>query len=260
MVAYSNTSQLPCARLVAGLAAAVVLLLVTAAAATAATRQVAPRGVDSGDCLAAPCASLGYAYGQSAGGDAVQVAPGSYGVQRVPSGSKAVTFRGGRDVVVRQVVNDASNVVFDGINVDAAGSRPRGAAFELGGSGVTVSNARLGNVIDEKVMLARDAGFTVDNVEFHDVRSTAPTGRTTSASTRSGRLASRCRNSTFRDCATMDVFFTYGSWWSPAAARLRERDDREQRLRHTNMEDDGDLALLQPLRRHGSAPAARPIR
>ena len=204
--AYSRTRLL--------LALAAVFCLLGASSAAAATRLVSTAGSDSGNCTAAPCASFNHAYNQAAAGDVIVVAPGNYGVQRAPGGSKPVTFLGGPGVVVRQMVNDASNVTYDGINVDAGGTQTDGAAFELGGDGTTVRNASIGNVSDEKAMLATGANLTVDNVTFHD------------AVYRTDGVHMEClyaimvpgftlRNSTFRDCAIMDVFFTYGTWWTP---------------------------------------------
>jgi hypothetical protein len=203
---------MPCAR-VAALTVFVAALL-AAAPASAATRQVAPVGADAGDCRLVPCATFGYAYGQSADGDVISVAAGSYPPQYVPSGSKAVTFAGGPGVKVRQVDNQANNVVYDGINVDAGGTKTTGAAFELGGSNVTVRNATVGNVADEKGMLARGAGHLIDNVTFHDAVYKTD-GVHMECLYAIGVPGFTLRNSTFRDCAVMDVLFTYGSWWSP---------------------------------------------
>jgi hypothetical protein len=236
-VSLPNIFVLPCARFVAAPATIVALILVTASAASAATRAVAPVGADSGDCTLAPCASLHYAYGQSASGDVILVAPGSYGVQRVPSGSKAVTFRGGPGVVLRQMVNDASNVTYDGINVDAGRVQTDGAAFELGGSGVTVRNASLGNVVDEKVMLARNAGHTIDNVTFHDAIYRTD-GTHMECLYAIGVPGFTLRNSTFRDCAVMDAFFTYGSWWTPKPPAYGNVTIENNVFGHSEMEDN----------------------
>jgi hypothetical protein len=217
---------------------ALVIAVLGAAPASAATRLVAPGGDDSGNCLVAPCASFGYAYGQSVSGDVINVASGTYGRQSVPSGSKSVTFLGLPDVKVRQVDNQASNVVYDGINVDAGGSKTSGAAFELGGSNVTVRNASVGNVVDEKGMLARGANHTIDNVTFHD------------AVLRTDGVHMEClyalqvpgftlRNSTFRDCAIMDAFFTYGSWWSPKPPAYGNITIENNVFAHPEMEDNG---------------------
>jgi hypothetical protein len=188
--------------------------LLQAAPAWSTTRSVSPGGADSGGCVSAPCATFGYAYGQSAAGDIINVAAGAYGRQSVPAGSTAVTFRGGLGVVLRQMVNDASNVTYDGINVDAGGVQTDGAAFELGGNGTTVKNASIGNVVDEKAMLASGANLTVDNVTFHDAVYRTD-GTHMECLYAIGVPGFTIRNSTFRDCAVMDLFFTYGTWWSP---------------------------------------------
>ena len=231
-----NIFAMPRAR--AAAFAVFVIALLAAAPASAATRLVAPAGADSGDCQQAPCASFGYAYGQAANGDVISVAPGSYGPQPVPAGSKAVTFLGAPGVRVRQVDNQASNVTYDGINVDAGGTKTTGAAFELGGSGVTVKNASVGNVADEKGMLARGVNHTIDNVTFHD------------AVYKSDGVHMEClyalqvtgfvlRNSTFRDCAIMDVLFTYGSWWTPKPPAYGNVTIENNVFSHPEMENNG---------------------
>jgi hypothetical protein len=59
--------------------AATWLLLVTGqAAAAAATRLVSPSGSDSGDCVASPCATIGFAVSQAGAGDTISVAAGTY--------------------------------------------------------------------------------------------------------------------------------------------------------------------------------------
>src|SRR3954468_22131866 len=96
--------------------ACVFACLSLAPGAQAATRQVAPGGADRGDCSAAPCGSFAYAYGQAAAGDAVDVAAGVYGPQEVPSGEKAVLFRGRPGNKVRQLFVFAGHTTFDGID------------------------------------------------------------------------------------------------------------------------------------------------
>ena len=132
----------------------------------------------------------------------------------MPSGTKTVTFKGGPGVIVRQLISDASNVTYDGVEVDAGGVKTTWAALELHGDGATFKNSRVGNVVDEKGLLVTGDNHTVDNVEFHD------------AVLRTDGVHMECiyaigvqgftiRNSRFHDCAVMDLFFTYGSWWSP---------------------------------------------
>ncbi len=196
-----------------------VLLLTTAASACADPRRVAPGGADSGDCLSSPCASLEYAYGQSADGDVVQVEAGVYGPQRVPSGAKRVAFQGVAGNKVRKLDNHASNVAFIGIDVDAGFTTPAGAAFENHGEGrnVIFMNGRIGNVVDQKGALfggssTPDSGnLVIDNVEFHDVlQKTAGVHNECVFSQAPGLTI---RNSTFRNCATMDLFIVRGDWW-----------------------------------------------
>jgi hypothetical protein len=207
-----NIFAVPCARALA-LAVLVMAAFATAPAA-AATRHLAASGADAGDCVARPCASFRYAYGRSASGDVISVASGLYPRQQIGSGSKSVTFRGGPGVVLRQMLSDASNVTYDGINVDAGGVQTEGAAFEVGGDRATVKNASIGNVVDEKGMLASGTNTTVDNVVLHDVVMRTD-GTHMECLYAIGVQGLTVRNSLFRDCAVMDLFFTYGSWWSP---------------------------------------------
>ena len=198
--------------------AALVLTCGAAAPASAATRLVAPAGSDAGNCTNAPCASLGHAYAVARSGDVVRVAPGVYGEQRVRNGSKSVTFKGGPGVILRQMSSDANNVTYNGINVDAAGRKTTNSAFGVSGDNTTVKNARIGNLTDEKAMLATGANITIDNVLFHDAVLTSA-GQDQDVHMEClyaiGVPGFTIRNSTFRDCAIMDILFTYGSWWSP---------------------------------------------
>lgn len=67
------------------LAALVVLAAALAAPAAAGAGQllevVGPGGADSGDCVAAPCATIGYAVAQAEPGDTVRIAAGGYDEQ-----------------------------------------------------------------------------------------------------------------------------------------------------------------------------------
>ena len=187
-------------------------LLVAAPVASAATRQVAPGAPNAGSCLTSPCGSFGYVYGQSGAGDVVRVAPGSYPPQVVPAGTKAVVFRGTGLPKLRELDSAASNVVFDGLEVD--GAFVKQLAFHSNGDNAAFRNGRIGNVTDEKGALVSGSNFTFDNVVFHDVRSTAPTIHNECIYA-IGVPGITIRNSLFHHCATMDLFFTYGDWWSP---------------------------------------------
>jgi hypothetical protein len=176
---------------------------------------LSPTGSDTAACTqAAPCRSMTRGYNVASTGNVIQMAAGVYPEQDVPSGTKAVTFKGGAGVVVRQLISDGSNATFDGIEVDAGGVKTTWAALELHGDNQTFKNARVGNVVDEKGLLVTGDNHTIDNVEFHD------------AVLRTEGIHMECvyaigvdgftiRNSSFRNCAVMDLFFTYGSWWTP---------------------------------------------
>ncbi len=195
-------------------------LLFCAPAAQAATRQISPGGADAGDCIAAPCGSFAYVYGQAAAGDTVTVNAGVFGPQRVPSGTKAVTFKGVAGNKVRQLHVFASNTTYDGIDIDANGqTTENGAAFETRDSArnVTFRNGRIGNVTDEKGALLggsdtpESQNIVIDNVEFHDVVQVGPEVHNECIYSQSPGLT--VRNSTFRNCATMDLMITRGDWW-----------------------------------------------
>jgi hypothetical protein len=205
------------ARRLAALAAAVVAMLASAPAASAAMRLVSPSGSDGGNCLSAPCATLARAYNVAAAGDVISIAPGVYPRQEIPSGSKAVTFSGQAGNKIRQLHNHAANVTFDGIDVDANFATPTGAAFESNAEGVTVKNSRIGNVIDEKGALLGGWSSTasmrvvLDNVIFHDVYQEGEGVHNECLFSQVPGLT--VRNSTFTNCATMDMMITRGDWW-----------------------------------------------
>ena len=184
--------------------------LVLPAAANAATIYVPGQFPD-----------LGTAYRAASEGDVIELAAGSHPDQDVPGGTKRVTFRGVPGAKVRTLENSASNVTFQGISVDAGFAKTAGFQNH-GAEHVTFRDASIGNVADEKGALVSGSHFTFDNVVFHDAIMT-PGGEDSG-------VHMECvyaivvphftvRNSTFRDCSVMDLFFTYGTWW----ARCRRR-------------------------------------
>jgi Bacterial TSP3 repeat len=221
---------------------------------------LSPSGSDSAACSqAAPCQSMARGYAVAAAGQVVQLAAGTYPRQDVPAGTKAVTFRGGPGVSVRQLMSNASNATYDGIEVDAGGLHTTGAALEIHGSGTTFKNAAVGNVVDEKGLLVVGANHTVDNVVFHD------------AILRTNGVHMECvyaigvpgftiRNSTFRDCAVMDLFFTYGSWWTPQPPSYGNVTIENNVFSHPEMESNGGWhyysLYINPV---GPAGAADPL-
>jgi hypothetical protein len=201
---------------VRSIALAVGLLAVflgTASAATAAVRTVAPVGSDSGDCTVVPCRSMGYAYNRAAAGDTILVAPGQYGEQTVPDGTKAVTLQAAPGATFSALRNHAANVVYDGFDVDVGRAKDLGF-HNSGADNVTFRNGRIGNITDEKGALITGRNFTFDNVIFHDVYVSDDEvhNECVYALDVTGMTV---RNSHFYNCATMDLFFTYGTWWNP---------------------------------------------
>jgi hypothetical protein len=185
---------------------AALIFVVAAPSAGAATRRINPGQ------------SFESAYNASKAGDVVEVGPGVYGPQVVPDGTKAVTFRGLPGNKIRKLDNHASNVTFDGLDVDANFATPDGAAYENHGvPNVTFKNGRIGNVIDQKGALV--GGWTstaslntvFDNVVFHDVLQIGDGIHNECLFSQAPGLV--VRNSTFRGCATMDLMVTRGDWW-----------------------------------------------
>jgi len=200
-------------------AVSVLAFLAFTSTAAAATRLVGPAGSDSGNCTAAPCATLGYAYGQAGSGDVITIAAGAYGPQHVPGGTKSVTFRGAAGNKIRQLMSDADNVTYDGLDLDAGGTKTDGAVFETGGAAhVTLKNSKVGNVVDQKGALLggqespASLHTVIDNVLFHDVMYSG-SGDVHQECVFSQTAGLTLRNSTFTNCSTMDISINRGDWW-----------------------------------------------
>jgi hypothetical protein len=199
---------------------AVLVAVLAAAPAQAATLHISPSGTGSSCTQTAPCDTVREAYNVAASGDVIQLAAGSYpsqGTFNNPAtafgGTKQVTVRGGPGVRVRQLFSRAANVTFDGLDMDAGGSRTSGAVFEAYGPNTVFKNGRIGNVVDEKGALIGGAtGFVFDHVVFHDVIVTSSTVHNECVFSQAPNIT--IRNSRFTNCATMDVFFTCGGQYS----------------------------------------------
>lgn len=191
---------------------------------TGASLYLSPSGSDAAACTqAAPCRTFERTYALAASGAVVSVGAGVYPAQNFaggaqasqPAGTKAITFLGQPGNAVRQLHVGSPNMTFDGINVDAGGAKTSGAAFENGGGdNLVFKNGSIGNVTDEKGALVDGNNILFDNVLFHD------------AVLQTDGVHMEClyaivvpgmtiRNSTFTNCAVMDLFFTYGDWWVP---------------------------------------------
>ena len=189
------------------LLATIVALLIPATAG-ADTRRIGPG------------TSFASAYNAAKAGDVIEVGPGVYGPQEVPAGTKAVTFRGLPGNKIRQLQNSAAHITFEGLDVDAGGGTPNGAVWENHGDTahhVTFRNGRVGNTTDQKGALLGGWSSTasqhvvIDNVEFHDVIQQGPEVHNECIFSQSPGVT--IRNSTFRNCATMDLFLVRGDWW-----------------------------------------------
>ena len=187
---------------------------------------MSPSGSDTAACSAsAPCKSFARAYTVASSGAVVSVGAGVYGSQffaggyggSQSQGTKTLTFRGEPGNSVRQLHFHSPNLTFDGINVDAGGAQlgdTDGATFENGGEPFTFKNGSIGNVVDQKGAMIDGPGMVFDNVRFHDVviRTAGVHSECIFASVPEGMIV---RNSTFENCAVMDIFFVYPDWWSP---------------------------------------------
>ena len=87
-----------------------------------------------------------------------------------------MTFQGLPGNKIRQLVNDADNVTFDGLDLDAGGTTTTARCSRPAArSDVTFRNGRIGNVVDEKGAMIGGSvepaplNVVIDNVEFHDV-------------------------------------------------------------------------------------------
>ncbi|MBN1529802.1 MAG: hypothetical protein JW895_12135 [Thermoleophilaceae bacterium] len=217
------------------------IVIAVAAGATLAGCQpvyLSPTGNDAGNCTRSqPCRTFarGAQAAQQQKRVLVHVGRGTYPPQTVPAGNRPLLFAGEPGAKVRTLDNAASGVTFSGLDVDAAFGKT--LAFHNSGDNATFKNGRIGNVTDEKGALVSGRNFKFDNVVFHDVRVTDPSvhNECLYAIVVPGM---KLRNSTFMRCATMDAFFTYGSWWNPLPPAYGDVTIENNVFAHT-LKDDG---------------------
>jgi hypothetical protein len=201
--------------------------------AESATRYLSPSGADSGTCssIVSACRSFDYAYRQSAPGDIVQVAAGSYGGQSIPivSGRSlpAVEFRPapGARPVLNGLNIDGSFVTVRGmrtgnVNIDA-GSTIVQHATVVDGEGVSIwmNNVRnvtmrggsFGGIANKQPVMVGAApeshNVTFDGVEFHDATATRSDVHTECLMANNVQGLT-IKNSLFRNCAYFGVLIS----------------------------------------------------
>jgi hypothetical protein len=183
------------------------------------TRQATPGSYQD----AAACSSFAAAYTAANSGDTVGVRPGTYPAQKFAGGyqstqargTKTLTFRGDPGAIVRQINAGSPNLTYDGLDLDAGATKTSGPVFANGGGdNVTFRNGRIGNVVDEKGALVDGTNLVFENVTFHDVviRTSGVHSECMFAEVPEKMIV---RNSTFTNCAVMDIFFVWPDWWSP---------------------------------------------
>jgi hypothetical protein len=220
------------------IAAAFVVLAVVAGGATGATSALAAGGTfymatsgsDANPCTAAaPCKSMNRAFAVAQPGDTILVQSGDYGAQAL-NGSKAspgVIFKPapGATPTFGEVRGSYSGAEFDNLTmsyyVDAGSAHdtfrnirvPPGSAFYIrsaddikmigGEVGPTTDiNAQIGEAYQSSV---RSTNILIDGVNFHDMLRT-PTAHMECLFVQEVNGIT-IRNSTFTNCAIMDVYF-----------------------------------------------------
>lgn len=131
-------------------------------AAGAATLNVAPGGEDVGDCVVAPCATIGFAVGLAADGDTVSVAAGEYPLAASVVVDKAVTISGaqaGVDARDRELPAAEETVV-----VPADGATIPGGLIRLSAPGAGVDGFRVeGHTQSAVQLMIGGSGYAVRN-------------------------------------------------------------------------------------------------
>jgi hypothetical protein len=220
------------------LAAVVIAVIFWPSDAEGAQRFVATTGADAGACNPAPCQSFGYAYRQSAPGDVVEVAAGSYGGQTIPlvagrtgpavefrpaTGAKValggLNLRGGF-VTVRDMVTGWLDI--DGSpNGGSSGAPPLQSAAVINGSGggiwirnvdnLLIQGGAYGPIVDKPLVQIgaepTSRNIVFDGVDFHDATASGD-GVHMECMWAGSTIGLTVRNSIFRNCSHFDIFFT----------------------------------------------------
>jgi hypothetical protein len=189
-----------------------------AAAVATPTLYLSPNGSDSGACTdASPCRTVAHVYAVAAPGSTIQVNSGRYGDQTTPIGTKTLLFLGSGSPVFHSLHVSAANLTFDGVNIDARFAKRKALEVEPV-RGFVFKNASIGNVTDDSGVLVGGSSVpgellhpVFDHVAFHDVLVTNQYVHNECVYSQASGLT--VLDSTFTDCATMDLFITRGDWW-----------------------------------------------
>jgi hypothetical protein len=158
-------------------------------------------------------------------GDVAHVEAGVYPAQAVPGSCDRLIFAADGPVTVAnqaggglQATLDVAgdDLAFVGVDVDSNGAARIGV--HSSGDRISYRNLSIGDVADEKGVLVSGTDVEFDDVLFHDVLLTsAGAARDVHNECVYAIVVERFRvtDSTFRDCSTMDLMLTYGTWWDP---------------------------------------------
>jgi hypothetical protein len=147
----------------------------------------------------------------------VVLKPGDHGNQVLncdASHGKLIVAEAG--AVLRQLNAHCDLVHYQGLHIDAQNADAK-QALDLSGNGVVFRDGLVENVLNEKNIVS-GADITVENSTFRHVwMDDAGVARDVHQECiyAIGVPRLRLTGNRFEDCGVMDVFFTYGSWWTP---------------------------------------------
>ena len=197
------------------------------------TLYLSPSGSDSAACTsAAPCRSFNRAYTVASAGQTVEVAAGSYGTQTInadaaktsaadvvfaPAAGAAVTLGAlnvfAKHFEVRDMTLSEWNLSPGTDDVTLRNLNVRGGIFITGATNVSIVGGSVGPGVDYHPQFAPwPAGspisnIVIDGVDFHDWTRTSAAVHTECLQIAGGDWMT-IRNSTFRNCAVMDLSIT----------------------------------------------------
>lgn len=155
-------------QIAAALTLALLTALAAAASAAAADLKVETDGIDQGDCRVDACATLGYAIGQAADGDRIDVGPGEYHATAAIVVNKAVTISGaqaGVDARDRNVpAAEETEIIGDAFNGGLLRLNVPGATIDgvtirgHGHAAIQTLNSSTGYAIRNTIMTDNRAG------------------------------------------------------------------------------------------------------